>query len=239
MSSCYTYIKLERSRHSIYSVLCLLFVQTADTVPPPWHTSQEPFWNCWMQTHYRWYENRRFTETLWYLWTDNKTTHSFFLEEWDKGFCIYWDDQTKERKKGSVIFFMLCSTLCTTLIRVKYPTLLVSLLTWILPLSSTSLSHERLLKLDRPFKPFFHPLVILTHPPSKPPLSLPRGFAWFRAQKHLSWDISPWTLTKVWFHHSNLLWRSAQAILNPAATPSKYYLQYRTSLSFSATRVSN
>lgn len=37
MSSCYTYIKLERSRHSIYSVLCLLFVQTADTVPPPWH----------------------------------------------------------------------------------------------------------------------------------------------------------------------------------------------------------
>lgn len=37
MSSCYTYIKLERSRHSIYSLLCLLYVQTTDTVPPPWH----------------------------------------------------------------------------------------------------------------------------------------------------------------------------------------------------------
>lgn len=35
MSSRCTYIKLERSRHSIYSLSCLLSVQTADSEPPP------------------------------------------------------------------------------------------------------------------------------------------------------------------------------------------------------------
>lgn len=67
------------------------------------------------------------------------------------------------------------------------PTLLVSLLIWILPLYSPSLSHERLLKLDRPFKPFFHPFSHTPNPPTLPHLChCQEDFLSFRPKKHLS-----------------------------------------------------